>query len=424
MATQVLLDSYTVPSGGVTSVTFSNISQAYADLKIVYSARDNNVSAEGMNFLFNGNRSTTLRRLLLIGGSVYSDTNIGNQQGEAGYVNASNSNSAIFSDTEIYIPNYTGSQVKTYSVESAVENNSTTTNLIGMLAGANSTTTSPITSITIASTSNTISQYSTFYLYGIETNTSAPSGSVTIGTATDNGDLSANVAFSGSVTNALTYVAISSPGNLQGTSATSPIKVSGLTQGQSYTFKVAGANTLGTGAYSASSNSVTSSLLTGNYEAIAAYTVPSGGVSTVSFGGIPQNYSHLQLRILAQSANSGTGSDALSFTINGNSMGAAHYLYGNGTSVYSGTMNGTVLNIPQNGTGSYGGSIVDIVDYSNSNKVKTIRALEGWSRAGAGEIAMMTNLYNTDSQPVTSISFNIASVNIAANSIFALYGIR
>ena len=37
MATEVLLDSYTVGSGGISSVTFSNIPQTYTDLKIVAS---------------------------------------------------------------------------------------------------------------------------------------------------------------------------------------------------------------------------------------------------------------------------------------------------------------------------------------------------------------------------------------------------
>jgi hypothetical protein len=40
--------------------------------------------------------------------------------------------------------------------------------------------------------------------------------------------------------------------------------------------------------------------LTGNYDALGTVTVPSGGLSSVTFAGIPQTgYSHLQVRIMA-----------------------------------------------------------------------------------------------------------------------------
>jgi len=38
---------------------------------------------------------------------------------------------------------------------------------------------------------------------------------------------------------------------------------------------------------------------TGSYDALASYTVPSGGASTITFAGIPTGgqYTHLQLRV-------------------------------------------------------------------------------------------------------------------------------
>ena len=65
----------------------------------------------------------------------------------------------------------------------------------------------------------------------------------TIGTATA-GNASASVAFTASTylgkpnTNNI-YVATSSPGSITGTSATTPISVTGLTNGTAYTFTVA-----------------------------------------------------------------------------------------------------------------------------------------------------------------------------------------
>lgn len=57
--------------------------------------------------------------------------------------------------------------------------------------------------------------------------------------------------------NAITsYTAVSTPGNITATGVNSPITVTGLTLGTSYTFKVKATNTVGTGAESAASNSM------------------------------------------------------------------------------------------------------------------------------------------------------------------------
>jgi hypothetical protein len=82
----------------------------------------------------------------------------------------------------------------------------------------------------------------------------------TIGTATG-GDASASVAFTppsnvgGSAISE--YGAISTPGNVTASAASSPISVTGLTNGTAYTFAVWAINTYGPSAFSASSNSVT-----------------------------------------------------------------------------------------------------------------------------------------------------------------------
>jgi hypothetical protein len=88
-------------------------------------------------------------------------------------------------------------------------------------------------------------------------------GAPTIGTATA-GDASASVTFTAPTNNggsAITsYTVTSSPGSLTGTGASSPITVSGLTNGTAYTFTVTATNATGTGPASAASNSVTPAL--------------------------------------------------------------------------------------------------------------------------------------------------------------------
>ncbi len=85
----------------------------------------------------------------------------------------------------------------------------------------------------------------------------------TIGTATA-GEEQATVAFTnlsfptetGGAT-IINYQAISTPGNITGTSTGTPITITGLTPGTAYTFKVRAQNSAGYGSYSSSSNSVT-----------------------------------------------------------------------------------------------------------------------------------------------------------------------
>lgn len=88
----------------------------------------------------------------------------------------------------------------------------------------------------------------------------APPGAPTIGTATA-GDGSASVTFTAPASVGLTaiesYMVTSSPGGFTGTGASSPIDVTGLTNGQAYTFTVTAINLLATGAASAATNEVT-----------------------------------------------------------------------------------------------------------------------------------------------------------------------
>lgn len=83
----------------------------------------------------------------------------------------------------------------------------------------------------------------------------------TIGTATA-GNALATVEFTGNATGGKTvstYTATSSPSSITGSSATTPITVSGLSNGTPYTFTVTATNANGTSIASAASNSVTPS---------------------------------------------------------------------------------------------------------------------------------------------------------------------
>lgn len=80
----------------------------------------------------------------------------------------------------------------------------------------------------------------------------------TIGTATNVGDgTSVTVSFTPGGIPGSSYTVLSTPGSITATGTSSPITVTGLTAGVSYTFQVKAVNATGESAYSASSNAVT-----------------------------------------------------------------------------------------------------------------------------------------------------------------------
>ena len=86
-------------------------------------------------------------------------------------------------------------------------------------------------------------------------------GTPTIGTATTSASQTAEVSFTAPTylgkPTGTNYIATSSPGNITGTSSTSPVTVTGLTNGTAYTFTVKLNNEVVDSLPSAASNSVT-----------------------------------------------------------------------------------------------------------------------------------------------------------------------
>jgi hypothetical protein len=164
--TYTLIENITLATSAA-SITFSAIPDTFDDLLIKYSARTTaSAPYAGFNLTMNATRTTSLCRLLGYG-STSSDTNVGNGQGEAGFVTGATATLLTFANNEIYIPNYLSSNQKSYSVDSAPEINSGSGWILALLAGLTNMT-SAITSITISDTSPAnISSDSTFSLYGI-----------------------------------------------------------------------------------------------------------------------------------------------------------------------------------------------------------------------------------------------------------------
>jgi len=151
------------------SVTFASIPQSgYTDLKIVCSTRITGTGGNAVANLmvqFNGSFANFSGRGLGGNGSIaYSSTYT---LPNVILTDTTTATANTFSNSEIYIPNYTSSNNKSFSVDNVIENNATAS-WMEMDAGL-FTTSSPITSITILdyTLGNNIAAGSTFSLYGI-----------------------------------------------------------------------------------------------------------------------------------------------------------------------------------------------------------------------------------------------------------------
>ena len=175
----------------------------------------------------------------------------------------------------------------------------------------------------------------------------------------------------------------------------------------------------------------------GSYDALATIVVPSGGLATVSFAGIPTGYRHLQLRIQARTdMNSGGAWSPIGMRYNGDT--AANYyihdFYGIGSGsvtpeAYAAQVQGIAgFGAPSTNTASsFGASIVDILDYNIATKTKTVRVASGVENNGSGLVIYGGHLWTTTAA-ITSISFHLLGStngsNFLANSQFALYGVK
>jgi hypothetical protein len=167
--TYILISSSTVGSGGAASIDFNSIPQTYTDLKIVFSLRTTDSGAVFARITFNGAGGTAYqyRNLYAFSNVAYSNAdNSGIAHIESAYQNNSSLTANTFSNGEIYVPNYTLSNVKCISNDGVQESNSSTGVAIGLVAGV-STNTAAITRITLTPQAGNFVQYSTAYLYGI-----------------------------------------------------------------------------------------------------------------------------------------------------------------------------------------------------------------------------------------------------------------
>lgn len=173
----------------------------------------------------------------------------------------------------------------------------------------------------------------------------------------------------------------------------------------------------------------------GSMEAISAVTL-SAAQASVEFNNIPGTYSHLQIRGIARSSRANSSGDYILINLNSDTGAnySTHTLYGTGASAAAGGSGSTsTIELSRVATSShtasiFGATIIDILDYANTSKNKTVRCLGGYNTANNGSepgYLSLTSGARFNTAAITSIQLkpNVGP-NFEANSSFTLYGIK
>lgn len=159
----------------------------------------------------------------------------------------------------------------------------------------------------------------------------------------------------------------------------------------------------------------------GDFESIASVTVGSGGSSSISFTSIPQTYQHLQIRAFSKLTSGANQQTAINF--NGDTTSSNyrfHEIYGDGSAANPyGLQDQSILYASSS---QFNAGVVDILDYTNTNKNTVSRSLFGFDTNGAGYVIIRSSLW-LNTAAITSFTLTSPTA-FAQYSHFALYGIK
>lgn len=163
---------------------------------------------------------------------------------------------------------------------------------------------------------------------------------------------------------------------------------------------------------------------------IATSIVSSPGA--VSFSSIPQNFTHLQIRGQVRSPNASQISSlyiGFNNTIFSTTLYAYHIIAGTGTGMALYTNGGvgqwSLFGVASTNLNSnvYTDIVIDILDYSNTNKFKSAKGIMGFHDgvANVGMIETVSGLW-ANTAAINQISLT-PDVNCSVGTRFDLYGI-
>lgn len=183
---------------------------------------------------------------------------------------------------------------------------------------------------------------------------------------------------------------------------------------------------------------------TSSFDSLGSVYV-STATSTITFSSIPQTYQHLQIRHIARNTNASTsGNMYMRFNGDTGNNYVSHRLEGYNTGVGSGggttqaafTVAGLMTGASSI-SGAYGMGVLDILDYTNTSKHKTIKTISGYDNNGNGSAGNDQGYINVNSgvwfkagsgvtsDAVTSITITInGGGNFDVYTQFSLYGVK
>lgn len=166
---------------------------------------------------------------------------------------------------------------------------------------------------------------------------------------------------------------------------------------------------------------------TTSYESIATVTVGAGDAFYVEFTSIPSTYKHLQIRLIAKWTYPGVDLTNCNISINSGTGNAnSHRLGGDGSSATASNPGADYFPspyIPSGRTDTFGAGVIDILDYTDTNKYKTVRGLGGFDANGSGRVSLASAYFATTSA-ISSIKIFPDNYKWAQYSSFALYGVK
>jgi hypothetical protein len=123
-------------------------------------------------------------------------------------------------------------------------------------------------------------------------------------------------------------------------------------------------------------------LASGAYASIATNTVGGAGAASITFSSIPATYTHLQIRGIVGDVTGGQASILAQFNGDTGTNYSTHFMTGNGSAASAGsetTVDRVIVGAYGLSSNGFGGLILDVLDYTNTNKYTTTRGL------GAGD---------------------------------------
>lgn len=169
----------------------------------------------------------------------------------------------------------------------------------------------------------------------------------------------------------------------------------------------------------------------GDYESIATTTLTTTA-SSITFSSIPSTYTHLQVRMIQRDNQVGFADGAkLQFNSDTGANYSYHILRGDGSTAqaYNGASQTNIL-LTFDLAGAlasanvFGAAVIDILDYANTNKYKTVRSLSGRDNNGDGGVALDSGLWQSSSAITSLTIFPQNGTLLSQYSQYALYGIK